>query len=109
MEVTANLKIEDFLWWVGEKVGRTVFVSMCVSMFAQDFSTLKRKPLDRLSLGRYLSTRRSGKKTMVLIAERSGPTDAWHVQPRELLHDFIFRRYTSPILRRCVNALIADG
>ena len=82
-----------------KKVDRIVFVSFCVNMFVQAFSTLERKRLDRLGSGRYCSTRLSGAKTMVLIAEQSGPTGRWHVQPREPLHDFIIRRYSSPILR----------
>ena len=32
-----------------------------------------------------------------------------NMQPREPLHDFIIRRYSSPILGMCVKPLMADG
>ena len=92
-----------------KKVDRIVFLSFCVTTFVQAFSTLERKRLDRLGPGRYCSTCLSGEKTTVLIAKQSGSTGRWHMQPREPLHDFIIRRYSSPILRMCVKPLMADG
>ena len=64
--------IEDFLWWVGKKVGRIVLVSLCVSMFVHKISTLdKKKTAGPIETGEIPSNALEREKTIVLTAERS--------------------------------------
>ena len=75
---------EDFLRWVGEKkVGRLVFVSLCVCVCVQAFPGTALERLVRSGPGWHRSTRRNAGTAMVPVAGRSPARGTWHVPPRK--------------------------